>query len=76
MSLEKMNEFFNARADMYDSHMLDDLGLDEFYIAITDYFDKPVKRLLDLGCGTGLELDRLFERFPDMEVAGIGLSRL
>jgi len=74
MSLEKMNEFFNARADIYDKHMLDDLGLDEFYTAISDCFDKPVKRLLDLGCGTGLELDRLFERFPGMEVTGIDLS--
>lgn len=74
MSLEKMDDFFNTRADMYDSHMLDDLSLDEFYIAITDCFDRPVTRLLDLGCGTGLELNRLFERFPDMEVTGIDLS--
>ena len=74
MSLEKMNEFFNIRADMYDSHMLDDLRLDEFYTAIFECFDNPVKHLLDLGCGTGLELERLFKRFPNMEVTGIDLS--
>ena len=28
----------------------------------------------DLGCGTGLELDRIFERFPDLAVTGIDLS--
>jgi len=73
-SLEKMDEFFNTRADTYDNHMLDDLGLDEFYEAINACFDLPVNRLLDLGCGTGLELERLFERFPDMEVTGIDMS--
>ena len=73
--LEEMSAFFNARADSYDSHMLGDMGLDEFYEAITDCFDEPIKHLLDLGCGTGLELERLFERYPDMDVTGIDLSQ-
>ena len=33
MCLEEMSEFFNARANTYDSHMLDDMGLDVFYEA-------------------------------------------
>ena len=74
MSLEKMDDFFNVRADLYDSHMLNDLGLDEFYEAIDACLDKPITRLLDLGCGTGLELERLFERFPNTEVTGIDMS--
>jgi predicted acetyltransferase len=57
--LEEMSAFFNFRADTYDNHMLDDLGLDEFYEAIAACFNAPLKRLLDLGCGTGLELERL-----------------
>ena len=73
--LEEMSAFFNARADSYDNHMLDDLGLDEFYEAIADCFSKPVTRLLDLGCGTGLEFERLYEKFPNMEVTGIDLSQ-
>ena len=73
-NLEKMSEFFDTRADIYDIHMLDDLGLDEFYEAIDTCFTMPVNRLLDLGCGTGLELERLFARFPDMDVTGIDMS--
>ena len=73
--LEEMSAFFNARADSYDSHMLNDLGLHEFYEAIANCFDKSILRLLDLGCGTGLEFERLFEKFPDMDVTGIDLSQ-
>ena len=73
--LEEMSAFFNARADSYDSHMLGDLGLDEFYEVISECFDEPIKRLIGLGCGTGLEFERLFERFPNMDVTGIDLSQ-
>ena len=72
--LEEMSAFFNTRADTYDSHMLDDLKLVEFYETVSLCMDRPVIRLLDLGCGTGLELERLFIRFPDMAVTGIDMS--
>jgi len=72
--LEEMAAFFNARAETYDSHMLDDIGLDEFYEAIAACFTAPINRLLDLGCGTGLELERLFVRNPQMEVIGIDVA--
>jgi tRNA (cmo5U34)-methyltransferase len=77
MQLEKMDEFFNKRADTYDSHMIEDLKLDEFYEAITVLFNGAFSgmRLLDLGCGTGLELERLFKRYPDMKVTGIDISQ-
>ena len=29
--------------------------------------------LLDLGCGTGLELDRVFARWPELAVTGVDL---
>lgn len=32
------------------------------------------KKLLDLGCGTGLELDEIFKCFPQLEVTGIDLT--
>lgn len=31
------------------------------------------QKILDLGCGTGLELDRLWEISPNLEVTGIDL---
>jgi len=40
--------------------------------ALPDIGDSP--RILDLGIGTGLELDHLFNRFPDATVTGIDLS--
>jgi len=76
MELERMDDFFNARAGIYDHHMLVDLALDDFYGEIAEWV-RPVRadfRLLDLGCGTGLELARLFEKYPGMQVTGIDLS--
>lgn len=72
--LEKMDEFFNARAKTYDSHMLDDLKLDEFYESIATCFEAPISRMLDLGCGTGLELTRLFDNNPDVQIVGVDMS--
>ena len=73
--LEKMDAFFDKRADTYEHHMLVDLQLDEFYEAIDNCFaEAQVASLLDLGCGTGLELERFFRRFPQATVTGIDLS--
>ena len=73
---EEMESFFNERADTYDAHMLDDLKLAEFYEAVADCFPAQAgtPALLDLGCGTGLELERLFQRCPGLRVTGVDLS--
>jgi len=74
---ETMEAFFDDRAETYDRHMAIDMGLSDFYEAVASLVTpvKPAFRLLDLGCGTGLELELLFERFPGMQVTGIDLSR-
>lgn len=74
--LEKMDDFFDRRADTYDSHMLDEMKLEEFYREITKQFDaaKDSFNLLDLGCGTGLELEWLLKAHPRTAVTGIDLS--
>lgn len=77
MQFERMDDFFNRRAEIYDSHMLDELKLEEFYKQIAECFPEgnDAPELLDLGVGTGLELAGLFERFPALKVTGIDLSQ-
>ncbi|MCL2461889.1 MAG: methyltransferase domain-containing protein [Defluviitaleaceae bacterium] len=76
MPIEKMADFFKARADTYDGHMLTECGLAGLYEEIAELVvpARPDFRLLDLGCGTGLELERLFAGYPDMRATGIDLS--
>lgn len=73
---EEMSEFFNKRADTYEDHMLKDMDLKVFYDEIENCLPvgKEQVKVLDLGCGTGLELERLFKLYPEAEVTGIDLS--
>ena len=74
--LEKMAEFFEARLDMYDEHMLNDLeGADCFYPFTAECLPKESGvSVLDLGCGTGLELEEYFKINPTAKITGIDLS--
>lgn len=68
---KEMKNFFNSKIDMYDSLHLQMM---ETKIAITESLKNNVKKILDLGVGTGLELIPLFERFPDVNVTGIDIT--
>ena len=74
--LEKMNEFFAARLDGYDAHMLDTIeGAREFYPYTASLLPKARDaKILDLGCGTGLELEAYYAQGGDAAVTGIDLS--
>jgi cyclopropane fatty-acyl-phospholipid synthase-like methyltransferase len=75
MELEQMDNFFTKRLDMYDVHMMNDVeGCREGYKHMAALLPENTKTLLDLGCGTGLELVPIFERFPRLAVTGIDLS--
>ncbi|HHY23934.1 MAG TPA: class I SAM-dependent methyltransferase [Clostridiaceae bacterium] len=71
-----MSDFFTARVDGYDEHMLNDVeGCKEGYIKMAELIPDSTETILDLGCGTGLELDEIFKRFPNVPVVGIDLAQ-
>lgn len=72
--LEKMDDFFTARVDMYDEHMINGVeGCREGYIKMAQLIPENCRSLLDLGCGTGLELEEIYRIHPDISVTGIDL---
>ena len=74
--LEKMAAFFEARLDGYDEHMLSNIeSATEFYPFTASLLPKEEgAEVLDLGCGTGLELEFYFAFNPTARVTGIDLS--
>ena len=75
--LEKMSDFFEARLDGYDEHMMTNIE------SATEFYPFTAKQLptasnchiLDLGCGTGLELQEYYTLNPSAKVTGIDLSQ-
>lgn len=74
--LEKMGEFFDNRVEGYEDHQLNTIDFaKEFYPFTAEQLPKiPHSKILDLGCGTGLELDEYFRLNPEAEVCGIDLA--
>lgn len=75
--LEKMDKFFENRLSDYERHMLADIeGADEFYKYTASLLPgEEGAQVLDLGCGTGLELEEYFAVNPLAHVTGIDLSK-
>jgi tRNA (cmo5U34)-methyltransferase len=79
--IEEMSCFFDQRVESYDSHMIDELSLTEFYDEIEYCIElnrapdiASSMKILDLGCGTGLELERVFKLHNDIKVTAIDIS--
>ena len=74
--LEIMAEFFDARVESYDAHQLDCIeSAREFYPFTARCLPREAgARVLDLGCGTGLELEEYFRLNPSAKVTGIDLA--
>ena len=76
MQIEKMQDFFEARIDEYEAHMLNVVeGCQQGYAKMAELLPPDTANLLDLGCGTGLELDEIFSRHPAIHVTGIDLTK-
>jgi len=74
--IEEMSAFFTKRIDEYEAHMLGQVeGIRGAYALVPTLLPEGMEALLDLGCGTGLELDGVFARFPDVRVTGIDLAQ-
>ena len=74
--LEEMCAFFEARLEGYDAHMLENIQDARAFYPFTAAClpDTSACRVLDLGCGTGLELESYFARNPSAQICGIDLS--
>jgi tRNA (cmo5U34)-methyltransferase len=75
--LETMGEFFAKRADTYDRHMKEPgISSGQFYSHVSDGIlnTQDKVRIMDIGCGTGLELEGIFERAPNAVLTGIDIS--
>ena len=75
--LERMSDFFENRLNGYDEHMLTNIdSAREFYPFTSERLPQTDGcRVLDLGCGTGLELEYYFVLNPSARVTGIDLSK-
>ena len=75
--LEKMSDFFEARLDGYDEHMMTNIeSANEFYPFTAKQLPTAENcHVLDLGCGTGLELQEYYTQNPLAKVTGIDLSQ-
>ena len=75
--LEKMADFFENRLDGYDEHMMTNIeAADEFYPFTAKQLPTAENcHILDLGCGTGLELEEYYPLNPSAKITGVDLSQ-
>lgn len=74
--LERMDQFFENRLDGYDEHMRREVecGAGFYQFTAAQLPKEAEAEVLDLGCGTGLELEEYFQLNPEVHITGIDLS--
>lgn len=70
--LEEMSDFFTKRLEDYETHMS---VWEQSYQMFAEILPSSCQQILDLGCGTGLELDKIWQNSPDIEVTGVDLCQ-
>ena len=75
--LEKMSDFFEARLDGYDEHMMTNIeSANEFYPFTAKQLPTTENcHVLDFGYGTGQEIQQYYLLNPSAMVTGIDLSQ-
>lgn len=74
--LEKMGDFFDRRLADYDEHQLNCIDSAREFLRFTAEHlpQESGCAILDLGCGTGLELEFYFPLNPSARITGIDLA--
>lgn len=74
--LELMTEYFDERAEIYDLiHQRKSISWGmQIRDMVAEYLPKDTKRILNLGCGTGLELERIVQKYPNAVIECIDIS--
>lgn len=70
--MEEMSDFFTRRLEDYEQHMA---IWEKSYQRFAEMLPRKCRNILDLGCGTGLELDMIWQNDPDIEVTGVDLCQ-
>ena len=69
--VESLPDFFNSVAHLWDAKFAGDY--DSLHRAVAAQFPvtREPMRILDVGCGTGLELAHIFERVPNAQITAM-----
>lgn len=74
-----INTMFDNSADHYDAIVkITTLGMDEWWkwrLINMIPKDRSYRRILDLGCGTGISTFKIAKKFPEAEVVGIDVTK-
>lgn len=76
METEEIAAFFDREADDYEPMHLahTDAGM-EGKATIAAHLPADARRVLDIGAGTGLELEELYRLHPDVKITAVDISR-
>lgn len=75
--LELMDKYFDLRVDVYDEiHQQTSISWGkQIRDIVSKYVYSQRSKILDLGCGTGLELEEIFKKSPESEIVCVDISK-